>query len=359
MKIIIGIFIFCLVLFIYLHIQFHLKTGEDLEMYEIEDPSKDKLEEICDLRQPVLFDFDCQKILETSNRDYISTNYHAFEVKIRNINDTDNNTEFYIPLPIHSAIKLFDEDKTSSYFSENNKEFLEETGVVKNLQYNDEFLRPYMVSNCNYDILMGSANSCTPFRYEINYRNYLLLTQGSAQIKLAAPHSLKYLYPIYDYENFEFRSPVNPWNPQPKYSADFDKIKCLEFTLLPGKTLYIPSYWWYSIKFNTNTSISCFNYRTYMNNLAIIPYICLHALQIQNVKRNVVKKVNINELDKKPEIVNPVDKEELSNTDNNNFNSNNNENVHNFNFNESTNITNINDLPEPVSSNENIGSSID
>ena len=62
MKIIIGVFIFCLVLFIYLHIQFHLKTGEDLEMYEIEQPSKDKLEEICDLRQPVLFDFDSQKI---------------------------------------------------------------------------------------------------------------------------------------------------------------------------------------------------------------------------------------------------------------------------------------------------------
>ena len=57
MEIIIGFFIFCLVLFIYLHIQFHLKTSEDLEMYEVEQPSKDKLEEICDLRQPVLFDF--------------------------------------------------------------------------------------------------------------------------------------------------------------------------------------------------------------------------------------------------------------------------------------------------------------
>ena len=29
-----------------------------------------------------------------------------------------------------------------------------------------------------------------------------------------------------------------------------------------------------------------------MNNLAIVPYIALHALQIQNVKRNVVKKVD-------------------------------------------------------------------
>ena len=67
-KIIIGFFIFCLVLFIYLHVQFHLKTSEDLEMYEIDQASKDKLEEICDIRQPVLFDFENQKIMETSNK---------------------------------------------------------------------------------------------------------------------------------------------------------------------------------------------------------------------------------------------------------------------------------------------------
>jgi len=298
MEIIIGFFIFCLVLFIYLHVQFHLKTSEDLEMYEVEQPSKDKLEEICDLRQPVLFDFDCQKIVESSNKSYIANNYNAFEIKIRNVKDTDPNSELYIPLPLHAANKLFNEDTNSTYFSENNNEFLEETGVIKSLKYNDEFLRPYMVSNCNYDIMMGSANTCTPFRYEINYRNYYLLTEGSAQIKLAPPHSIRYLYPNYDYENFEFRSPVDPWSPQPKYIADFDKMKCLEFTLTPGKTLYIPAYWWYSIKFNKNTSISCFNYRTYMNNIAVAPYIGMHALQIQNVKRNIVKKASIDELNK-------------------------------------------------------------
>ena len=296
MEIIIGIFIFCLVLFIYLHIQFHLKTGEDLEMYEIEQPSKEKLEEICDVRQPVLFDFDCQKIIESSNKTYIANNYQAFELKIRNIKDTDTNSELYIPLPMHASMKLFEEDKNAMYLSEKNLDFLEETGVVKNLKYNDEFLRPYMVSNCNYDVMMGSNGTCSPFRYEINYRNFFLLTQGSAQIKLAPPHSTKYLYPIYDYENFEFKSPVDPWSPQPKYAADFDKIKCLEFTLTPGKTLFIPAYWWYSIKFNKNTSISVFNYRTYMNNIAVVPYIGMHALQIQNIKRNVVKKASIQEL---------------------------------------------------------------
>ena len=336
MKIIVGFFIFCLVLFIYLHIQFHLKTSQDLEMYEIDDPSKDKLEEICDIRQPVLFDFDNQKIMETSNKNYITNYYHAFEIKIRNVNDNDNNSEIYIPLPLHSSVKLFDEDSKSIYFSENNSDFLEESGIIKNLKYNDEFLRPYMVSNCNYDIIMGSENTCTPFRYEINYRNYFLLTQGSATIKLAPPHSVKYLYPNYDYENFEFRSPVNPWTPQPKYSADFDKIKCLEFTLLPGKTLFLPAFWWYSIKLKNNCSISCFRYRTYINNIAIIPYIALHALQIQNVKRNVAKvNKNVSNHDMKENEIKIISSKE--NTDN---------------INENLESNSIDNLPLPSSPNE-------
>jgi hypothetical protein len=298
-EIITGFFVFCLVLFIYLHVHFHLKTSNDLEIYEVDQASKDKLEEICDIRQPVLFDFENQKIIETSNKDYILSNYHAFEIKIRNNKEINSESEMYMPLPIHSAIKLFDEDKNKTYFSENNTDFLQETGVIKNLQYNDEFLRPYMVSNCNYDILMGSEGCCTPLRYEINYRNFFLLTQGSAQIKLTPPQSTRYLYPNYDYENFEFRSPVNPWNPQANYVADFDKLKCLEFTLLPGKTVFIPAFWWYSIKLGKNTSISCFRYRTYMNNIAISPYIAMYALQIQNVKRNISKTADINVLNKK------------------------------------------------------------
>ena len=348
MEIIIGFFIFCLALFIYLHVQFHLKTSEDLEMYEVEQPSKEKLEEICDIRQPVLFDFDCQRIVDSSNKSYIVNNYNAFSVKIRNVKETDPNSELYIPLPLHAANKLFNEDTNATYFSENNREFLEETGVVKSLKYNDEFLRPYMVSNCNYDIMMGSANTCTPFRYEINYRNYYLLTEGSAQIKLAPPHSIKYLYPNYDYENFEFRSPVNPWSPQPKYIADFDKMKCLEFTLMPGKTLYIPAYWWYSIKFNKNTSISCFNYRTYMNNIAVSPYIGMHALQIQNVKRNVVKKASINELNHaQPQEIKSVQEhkppvEEEPQIDVKLFGDG----------------TNIDNLPAPITSDNNIGTEI-
>ena len=298
MKILFTIFIFCLVLFIYLHIQFHIKTSNDLEIYELDQSSKDKLEEICDIRQPVIFDFDNEKIINTTNKEYILFNYKAFDIKIRNINDHNFDSEIYMPIPLHAAVKLFADDTTSAFFSENNQDFLQETGVIKSFQYNDEFLRPYMVSNCNYDIMMGSAELVSPFRYELNYRNYFVVTQGSIQLKLSPPYSTKYLNLVYDYENFEFRSPMNPWKIQAQYIADFDKIKCLDVTLVKGQTIQIPAYWWYSIKFTKDSSISCFRYRTYMNNAAISPHIFMYGLQLQNVKRDSVKKHDISVLNK-------------------------------------------------------------
>jgi hypothetical protein len=297
LKIIIAFFIFCVILFFYLHIQFHLKTSNELEIYEIEQASKDKMEEICDLRQPVLFDCDedTEKITRTTNKSYLLENYPIFEVKVRESSDSESTL---LPLTLHMASKLFAEDKNASYFSEGNSDFLLETGAAKSFTYNDEFLRPFLVSNCNYDVLMGSTNVETPLRYDINYRNYFLVTQGSIKVKMMPPKSSRYLYPVSDYENLEFRSPINPWTPQSKFRADFDKVKCLEIVLTPGKFLFIPAYWWYSFKFAENTSVSCFNYRTYMNNIAISPHIFMYALQNQNVERKIAKKIDIKELNK-------------------------------------------------------------
>ena len=298
-KIIIATFVFCLILFFYLHVQFHLKTSDDLEIYEIDQASKDRMEEICDLRQPALFDIDeGAKIIETTNKQTLLDNYPVFEVKIKD-NNEQTDTTMCVPLPLHLATKLFEDDKNACYFSEGNTDFLQETGAVKNMSYNDEFLRPSLVSNCYYDVLMGSNNVVTPFRYDLNYRNYYVVTQGVIQIKLSPPKSAKYLYPVNDYENFEFYTPVNPWKPQPKYKADFDKVKCLEITLTPGRFLYIPAYWWYTFKFEENTSVSCFKYRTYMNNISISPQIFMYALQNQNVERKIAKQIDIANLQTK------------------------------------------------------------
>ena len=96
MKYLITIFIFCIVLFLYLHIQFHLKTSSDLEIYTIEQPSKEKLEEICDLRQPVLVDYTIDNIMENCNLSILDDNYGAFDIKLRDVKNKDNNSELHL-----------------------------------------------------------------------------------------------------------------------------------------------------------------------------------------------------------------------------------------------------------------------
>ena len=190
-------------------------------------------------------------------------------------------------------MKIFQSDNQSKYITENNGEFLEETGAIKNFRYNDSFLRPSMVSKCTYDIWSGSIGCRTPLRYNLEYRTFIYLTAGKAKLKLIPPHSSKYLNTEKDYDNFEFRSPINPWNIQNEYKADFDKVKVLDLEITPGYIIFIPAYWWYSIEYEELSSLCVFKYRTYMSTLSISHHILMSLLQKQNIKREIAEKAKI------------------------------------------------------------------
>lgn len=307
-MLVISIFIFCIVLFLYLHIYFHLKRSNDLEVYEIEQPSKQRLEEVCDIRQPTTFEFYNEQLLTQLSYQTIHTSYRAFDIHIRDVSKpssssssssrdkipqkgTEDEQVLYIPVTFKIAHEVLKKDTDMKYLSENNSDFIDETGLIKVFQLNDEFLRPYMVSKCMYDIMMASTGTTTPLRYEVNYRNYFLVTQGRVKILLIPPKDTRYLYPISDYDILEFRTPVNPWNVQPEYQDDFDKIKTLEVELFQDMVMFIPAYWWYSIQFIVpETSVCSFKYRTHMNTISIAPQLIMNVLQSTNTKRDTLEK---------------------------------------------------------------------
>ena len=71
---------------------------------------------------------------------------------------------------------------------------------------------------------------------------------------------------------------------------DFNKIKCLDVKLNRGKLLFIPSYWWYSIQFNSETTtILNFKYKTYMNNMALIVHYFKYFYKNKNIKHNTIQ----------------------------------------------------------------------
>ena len=287
MKNLLIILIFIIVLFFYLHIIYHLKKSNDLEVYEINEPTKNELEEICNYRQPVIFDYN-SNLSEDINNEQIITKYSSFDLNVRNVKNNNTEQELYIPYKVKDLFSVFENDKEGKYITENNEDFISETGIIKYLKYNDLLLRPYFMLNNNYDLLSGSNNTRTPFRYKLYYRNFIYVLDGNVKIKLSPPNSSKYLNQINDYDNYEFRTDIDVWNDNEK----IDKIKFLEVNLKKNQIIYIPSYWWYSIEYETKSLLINYSYDTYMSMLSITPNILLYYLQAQNIKIKKYKKYN-------------------------------------------------------------------
>jgi hypothetical protein len=278
---------FCIVLFIYIHINYQLSTSNDLEIFELENPwSKEILDNICYNKQPIKFNFSNDEILKNINLSFIEQKYNAFDIKIRNIKDNKDN-KLHLPFSIGEISKLFENDSNGNYITENNEDFLNESALIKIFKHNDNNLRPPWVSNCKYDFISGTKNSIIPLQYKISYRNFIMVTEGSVNLKLISPDYTKYLHLDKDYENFYFNSPINCWDTQKEYQIDYNKVKSLEITLQQGDIVYIPSYWWYSIKFNQISSLASFYYSTYANTIAILPDLFVNFLQNQNIKHRI------------------------------------------------------------------------
>ena len=283
MEILINLLILTIILFLYIHIYNQIKTSNYLEVYEIENISKDKFEELCDLKQPLLINN--INLLKFDISD-IQSNYGSFDIKINNKDALD----IFLPMKFLTAIELFNKDTSANYISENNKEFLEETSLIKEFSVNDLFLRPIGTSSIEYDLILGSINSHTPLSYNLNCRNYYSVLTGSIEVTLCPPKDYKYLYVNKDYENFKFTSMINILDPQEQYKNEFDKVKFLRVVLEPNRLLQIPAYWFFSIKIlESNTLISNFKYTTYMNSLAMAPELFIKFLQKNNIKKNLAK----------------------------------------------------------------------
>lgn len=295
MDFIFHLLIFIIILFLYIHINNQYKISEDLEIFEMDYVDNLHLQDVCNLKQPIIFNYSqiCPEFLENVNIDYLDK-YGQYDVNVKDINDYWNSeitSIDYTILPYQSANTLLSSDIKSNYFIENNLSYIEDTGIIKQFQTNDDFLKPPFTIQTEYDIQMGSKQSITPLRYHTNQRHFICVNSGKISIKLTPWKSSKYLHPYKDYETYEFRSPINVWKPQRKYFNEMDKLKWLDIDVLPGFMVFIPSYWWYSIKYSDdpNTILTCFTYNNVINVISNTRDIGLYYLQQSNIKPRITK----------------------------------------------------------------------
>jgi hypothetical protein len=303
-----NILLFLIILFLYIHIVHQYKRSEDLEIYEMDYSTNDHLQEVCDVKQPVLFEY------QSVNPDFFNKitydtlsedQYSNIDIKVKDINDYWNSDDAidYVVLQYQTGTNLMRTDPKSKYFTENNEDFLEDSGLLKIMQSNDTNIKPGFTAISKYDICTASKETVTPLRYHTYNRHFLCVNTGKIRVKMTPWKTTKYLYQNKDFENYEFRSPVNVWKPQKKYMHEMDKIKFLEFEVVEGHMLFVPPYWWYSIQYTSEVdSLVCtFTYSSVMNCISNLPDLTKYYLQQHNIKKRIAKTLELNEVPEKVE----------------------------------------------------------
>ena len=276
--------IFIIILFLYIHIASQYKKSGDLEIYETDFTNTQHLEDVCELKQPVLMNV--QHFMSSLFEDISPENiaqFSRYDVHIKDIRDyQEKGAVDPIILPLHSAVEFFESDQNSHLYSENNGEFLEETHLLKKINEIDTVLQPTFLAHAKYDLLFGSRQSSTPFRYQTESRNFFIVTHGKIRVKMTNWENSKYMDPVKDYDNYEFRS-----------LQQSEKVRFIEFDVHKGSMLYVPPYWWYSLSFleDPNTFVCKLTYASFVNQLSNVWDIGLYYLQQQNISKTVRREI--------------------------------------------------------------------
>ena len=269
MKKIVGIFIFCIVLFIYIHIYYQLKTSNDKEIYILEKPDKRKLEEVANLRQPFSFPYGAIPAFENK--------FIGHDVNIRTAEHPKDDEEMYLPLSFSDARELLSKD--SRYITENNTDL----PIYSNVEMLHTYLKPPLLWKTNIDYWSGSEKTHTPLRHFLNFRNYFYVLDGEVKITFIRP--ISNIPKISDYDYLEFRADINPWTE--------DIQDAMEIVAKKGDVVFVPAYWWNSIQYGKSSSVVVLQYQTYSNAIAIFPHLVRHFLQQQNIKHRTLKKMEL------------------------------------------------------------------
>ena len=289
MYIFINLFILLTVLFLYIHINFNTKTSNYLEIYEINNPSKEYLEDICDKRQPTLIKNQNVDSIAIYDLKYLNDNYNSFELNICNTKN-DNN----IRLLFSNSINLFNNDISCRYISLNNGYFIKDTTLEKTLSTVDMFYRPINTIYKEYDVILGSKDAYTKMKSALFSRNYLMLVSGSVELSLTPPRYTTYLHTSIDYSNLEYISNIDLYDPSKGNVNNINKVKILKTILKPGDIFFIPSYWYYSLKILENDTLMYnFKYRTLMYNISILPKLLISILQKNNTHHIFTKVLDV------------------------------------------------------------------
>jgi hypothetical protein len=118
--------------------------------------------------------------------------------------------------------------------------------------------------------MVGSNGAYTPFKYTTDYRKFLIVSSGKITIKMTPFKNTKYLREaitritsLEAHRRMEYAKEIF-------IGHGYDKIRGIHY--FQGSMIYIPPYWWYSIKYSTTEEAAVIDtYNTIMNKVSYLP----------------------------------------------------------------------------------------
>ena len=139
MNWILFLIVFMITFFVYIHIRYHLKKVNDIDIYDMGYINKKKLEDVCVLRQPVTFLLEEDKLEKLFSLNVLGESYSSLQLQIY---DMSNSALVPVTVPIKEVVKLF--NKKKDYVSYNNTLITEDTLFKSKLKLLDNNLSTHM-----------------------------------------------------------------------------------------------------------------------------------------------------------------------------------------------------------------------
>jgi len=247
MNLVLTIVCVLVLLLVVLNVMEENKIGSILEIYEYDYHNHFELQRIVCKKQPVLFQLQGIVLadshqLHTLSLESYQQKYGKETVKIRSpIKPIPSRLRF------EKALELIRNDTDIVYLSNENNDFAQDTSFEQYIASLDEHLQPSFTLGKERDVIFGSPLACTPLQYHIAHSSYLYVAQGAITIKMTPWKNTKWLPPgsLPTSSPTVFASPnADLWNDP----ALLENVSCLEFPVPSGWALYIPPYWWYTIR---------------------------------------------------------------------------------------------------------------
>jgi hypothetical protein len=277
------IFIFIIAVLIFLNVQEQYKKGNELEIYEMDYENHYGLQKICKKKQPVLFQLsptilDASHAFNRMTLEGLAKKYGKEKVGISNTQDTST-VLHPISLRFEKAVELIHTDNEIPYLSCNNAEFMQETAIHRYAESLDEYIQPSFTLFKERDFIFGSQGATTPLGYYDNHSAFLYVASGQVTIKITPFRNERYIAkPYRKLQGRKVSMKTDLWTNHKK----MEEIPSLEFQVATGWMLYIPPYWWYTIRIDTlpnsdpekpiiDTIVVTYQYKTLMNMAIKIP----------------------------------------------------------------------------------------